>query len=204
MDNFVEVLATLVAVGAAAVAWIQARRAERLSTFGVAVEWQRDVRAWAAEVIDVLSTASYMCGFNDDDGLDYAADLRQCRQRLSALIDRGRFFLPNIRDDHIGQQKPAAYRGRRHGALDPLVAAERVLSRSKEFGRFDSREAALIAMRREFVSAIYSILAPEQHNQEIAQLIRSASEARANDRTLGGLLPDQASPPTGADRLLHG
>jgi hypothetical protein len=204
LNATIAILSVIVAVAAASVAWFQARRAERLSTLSTTSEWQRDVRGWAGEVIDVLASASYGCAFEADGVADHAQDLRACRVKLSALIDRGRFFFPNIPDPRVGKEKPAAYRGWRHGVLDPLVASERVLSGSEGCGRFRDREEALIAMRREFVSSIYTILGPEHYNQEIARLMREAHEARAGDKALGGLLPDGTTVPTGADRLLHG
>lgn len=204
MIDSIGIVSVIVAVAAAAIAWVAARRAERLTTLATTFEWQRDLRAWAGEVIETLAAASYKCGFEDEEASKHAAELRECRTKLSALIDRGRFFLPNIPDPRLGTSKPAAYRGWRHGALDSIVAAERVLSGSEGHGRYQDREAALIAMRREFVSAIHQILGPEHYNREIARLMRAAHETRGADQTLGGLLPDGATPPTGADRLLHG
>jgi hypothetical protein len=91
----------------------------------------------------------------------------------------------------------------RHAALDPLVADERVLGAEKAFGRFKSREPALIEMRRVFVSAIQRILAPDLHNKDVAHMIRDGSEHRASDKALGGLLQDGNRIPTGAYRLLY-
>jgi hypothetical protein len=159
---------------------------------------------WSSEAIDVLAEASYICGHGDRTKEDCAERLRNCRHRLSSLVDRGRFFLPNQSVSEFGVEKPSAYRGWRHAALDPLVAAERVLSGELGSGRFATREKALIEMRREFVSAIQRILAPGIHNREIARMIHEANEHRADDRTLGGLLPDEKPLPTGAERLLFG
>jgi hypothetical protein len=64
-------------------------------------------------------------------------------------------------------------------------------------------EGALIEMRREFVSDIQRILAPDLHNKEIARMIREGNVHRASDQTLGGLLPADVVP-TGAERLLYG
>jgi hypothetical protein len=203
------VLGTVATIASVVVAWHLGRKSERITAsqqriaaHAAAAEWLRDVREWAGEAIEVLSEASYTCAAADTAGEDCGASLRQCQHRLSALIDRGRFFLPNQYVDRVGKHKPTAYRGWRHSALDPLVAAERVTSGAVGSGSFSTREAALIAMRREFVSAIQRILAPDLHNQEIARMIREANEARADDPTLGGLLPDAKETPTGAERLI--
>lgn len=205
------IVGTVAEIAAVAVAWYSGRNSERaaaaqqrLATHSTAADWLRDLREWASEAIDVLAEASYTCGHGDRSKEDCAEKLRNCRYRLSSVIDRGRFFLPNQNVDQFGSEKPSAYRGWRHAALDPLVAAERVLSGEVGSGRFATREKALIEMRREFVSAIQRILAPDLHNREIARMIQDANQHRAADQTLGGLIPQDASAPTGAERLLFG
>lgn len=176
---------------------------QRLGSHMAASDWLCDLRGWASDTIEVLAEASYRCGHADPSSVDCADQLRACQHRLSALIDSGRFYLPNQRVNEHGLHKPSAYRGFRHAALDPLIAAERVISGKVGSGTFSSRELALIEMRREFVSAIQRILAPDLHNQEIARMITVANQHRAADKTLGGLLPDDGAPPAGADILLN-
>jgi hypothetical protein len=205
------IVSAVAAVAAAALSWMAARQTDRFSqaqqrvaTHMAASDWLKDLRDWAAEAIEVLAQASYTCAHADETGRDCVDEMRECRHKLSALIDRGRFFLPNQDVTAFGLEKPTAYRGWRHAALDPLVAGERVVSGEIGSGRFGTREAALVEMRREFVSAIQRILAPDHYNKEIAQMIREGNVHRATDRTLGGLLPDDKIIPTGADRLLFG
>jgi hypothetical protein len=102
-----------------------AKSQQRLAGLGVTAEWLREVRSWAAEAIDLLSEAEYCIPSSQKSG---PADLIGiCRHRLSAIIDRGRLFFPNQPYEEIGIEKPSAYRGLRHSALDPLAAAVRVL-----------------------------------------------------------------------------
>jgi len=185
------------AIGAAAGAlgvWV-ARRQYTLGVTETAVAWFSDLRQWASEAIDTLAEASYASRHDD------SAALRRCTHSLSALIDRGRLFFPNQEAPDLGQDEPRAFRGYRHAALDPLVAALHVLD--GDVGRFDSAEAALVAMRREFVSGIQSILEPESLNRQVAELVRVAAR-RSGDKTLGGLLPQPDKHPGGAKALLHG
>jgi hypothetical protein len=193
---------------AAALAASEAERAEALAaserrhaSFNTVAEWRRDLRDWAAEAIDILSEAAYLCDDSEPDTAENRARTFSCRHRLSSMIDRGRFFLPNIRKDEHGVDKPYAYRGFRHSGLDPLVAAERVLSTGST-GSFTDRKHALVAMKREFVSAIQQILDPERHNQEVARMIRDGHEAASDHRELGGLLPDLQTMPLGAEAML--
>ncbi|HEX6369389.1 MAG TPA: hypothetical protein VF006_10680 [Longimicrobium sp.] len=190
------------AAGEAARADAFAASERRHASFNTVAEWRRDLRDWAAGAIDVLSEATYLCDEIADDNTDLAERSLPCRHRLSSVIDRGRFFLPNIRKDEYGVDKPFAYRGYRHSALDPLVAAERVLS-TGYLGAFTDRKHALVAMKREFVSSIQKILDPERHNHEVARMIKEGHQAAGDDRNLGGLLADSHTLPIGAEGMLQ-
>lgn len=177
----VSIAEALIAALSLAVAWYLGMRVERssadqyrLSASAFASDWFRDLRGWASEAIDVLSEAAYAApGRRDTDPM--GQDSRHgCRHRLSALIDRGRFFIPNYTPDKVGLHKPPAFRGIRHPALDYLVAAEQVLSDAEPeyIDRFGSARGALIAIKREFVSEIQEILDPRSQNRAIADLIK--------------------------------
>lgn len=67
----------------------------RLSASTAAADWLRDLRTWASEAIDVLAEAAYHSPGSDSSAAHQHDELlRRCRCRLSALIDRGRLFLP--------------------------------------------------------------------------------------------------------------
>jgi hypothetical protein len=174
---------------------------QRHASFNTVAEWRRDLRDWANEAIDTLSEATYVCGDLEEKSAEYRTATFSCRHRLSSIIDRGRFFLPNIRRNEHGVDKPTAYRGFRHAVLDPLVAAERVLSIGDQ-GAFIDRKHAVIAMKREFVSAIQQILDPERHNQEVARMIRAGNQVVDDDRALR-TLNNTDTLPRGAKALLH-
>jgi hypothetical protein len=175
----------------------------RLSASSAAADWLRDLRTWASEAIDVLAKAAYESPKGDSDPKSqHTATLNACRFQLSALIDKGRLFLPNEQETVLGSHKPRAYRGLRHPALDALVAAERILGGDADLGSFPDRKTALIGLRREFVSTVQSILDPQSYNREIARLLRLAGQSRQRDPTVGGLLPPSDSVPTGAAGLI--
>jgi hypothetical protein len=161
------------------------RRQYRLSASAFASDYLRDLRSWASEAIDVLSESAYHArGRSDHADMDPAV-CRNCRYRLSALIDRGRFFIPNYNPDDVGANKAAAYRGLRHPALDLLVAAEQVLSGSTPdaVDTFASQRAALVEIKREFVSHVQEILDPRTQNREIAALLRETRGDPSDKRT---------------------
>lgn len=167
------------------------RRAE----YAVA-EWMRELRTWASEVINILSQASY--GFKAKESGHFDQD--RLAQELSALIETGRFYLPNQRKNEHGIDKPLAYRGFRHAALDPLVASVRLIEGNAKYT--ESQADILWELRREFVSALFRILGPDHHNNDIGKIIRTSHGTRKGDLTVGGLLPEESIPP-GATSMLQ-
>lgn len=169
----------------------------RLDATTFAADWLRDLRSWATQSIDILSEAVY-CVPATENILPNSKQCLVCRYKLSALIDSGRLLLPNTQHEEHGIGKPAAYRGRRHIALDCLVAAERVLGGNldpKDFG-LDSAKGALVDIKREFVSIIQEILDPREQNRIVANLLEVAkwhhpkSESGLG-RLLAGLSPSR-------------
>jgi hypothetical protein len=166
--------------------------------------WFEEFRAWASEAIDVLSEAVYECPPElADVNETTAACVRRLRHRLSSLIDRGRLFLPNVEYPGVGQDKPAAYSGFRHEALDPLVAAERVLSGEADTSDFPSRTKALIHTKRVFVTRVQEILQPRAQNEQIAALITRSRGAGSSDAMIAVLLPSRGTIPSGAEAILR-
>jgi hypothetical protein len=147
-----------------------ARDATRRREVGVA-EWMRDLRDWASEAIDVLSEVGYASD---------SSDVRRYISQLSALVDRGRLFLPNPINKEDASGKPLAFQGSRHRALNPLMAALRVLDGDVENDLTEyvskNRSDVIWKLRREFVSYIQQILDPRQRNLQIKQLIERSNE----------------------------
>jgi hypothetical protein len=144
-------------------------------------QWMRDLRDWASEAIDVLSEAVYASD---------SSDVRRYISQLSALVDRGRFFLPNQVNKEAEPGKLPAFRGSRHRALVPLIAALRVLDGEveKDLTEYVSknRSEVIRELQREFVSHIQQILDPRQRNLAIKQLIeRSDKQVEALEGRVG-------------------
>ncbi|MDP2032029.1 MAG: hypothetical protein Q8K29_01325 [Polaromonas sp.] len=189
---------------AALASYYVANRQNRLSATSVAGDWLRDLRAWASEAVDVLAEAAYCCpktlsALSESEKIVVV----RCRHRLSALIDRGRFLLPNELETDHGEFKSGAYKGFRHSALDALVAAERILGEDIELFSFPTAKSALLGVRREFVSIVQGILDPRSMNKSVAAILRHAQEDRKRDPSLGGLLPDPGRVPEGDEGLLY-
>lgn len=206
---FVTAAASVAAIASVLAGWYFARRTERASreSYRLAADaavqaWRTDLREWASDAIDVLAEAQYSVApvqLKEPD-----PQQRSLIEKLSALIDRGRLYLPNQDRDKHGTDKHYAYRGYRHATLDPLLAALRVLDGTAQTDHFPSRSGAVWEMRRVFVSRVQEMLDPELHNAEIVRLTAEVHNRRAIDPTLGGLLPKPGTIPSGAEGLLTG
>ncbi len=182
-----EIVSIILAAISALLGWFFGTRAERaareqyrLNAISFASSWYSDLRAWASEVISLLSEAAERCDDTQAIDLKQTEALVVCRYRLSALIDRGRFFLPNRLHETYGTHKPEAYKGIRHPALDYLVAAYQILDGSatvSEFG-FDNEKRALIELKYQFVSAIQVVLDPRLHTKEISSLVEDSRKEK--------------------------
>lgn len=159
------------------------RRAYRLGATTFTADWHRDLRTWASDAIDVLSESTYAVPSHNVTAQLSPELSRASRARLSALVDRGRFFLPNYNHDEIGTDRPLAYRGLRHPAIDLLVAAHDVLENGVNLDGFTSQRHALVTIRREFVSQIQEILDPRSQNRTIAEIITAAHPDPRERRT---------------------
>jgi hypothetical protein len=83
---------------------------------------------------------------------------------LSALIEQGRFFFPNInRGDDLGKEKPLAYQGYRNLALDFLVASYNLLGQD----RSSERDAGAETLQRHFTSIVFETVRPQDRLKRI-------------------------------------
>jgi len=86
---------------------------------------------------------------------------------LSALIEQGRFFFPNIdRFDSFGIEKPPAYRGYRNLALDFLVASYNIFSGPRTNITITKAEI----LQRHFTSIVFEIVRPKHRLETIRSL----------------------------------
>jgi hypothetical protein len=194
MTLAVSAVGILIALGNAWSAWYMSKKIRHLNALSAVEGWRRDVRAWAGASIELLSRSIYCCW---DDDVDQSHLRREYVHQLSAQVELGRMFFPNIPAQHVGADKPTAYQGYRHTILDPLVAVIQVLEHPQKTGVYQSPKEAVEAMRRRFVSQVQKILRPSDQNHTIAELIRSTAK-KAPDETFGGLLPNIDSVPLGA------
>ncbi len=84
----------------------------------------------------------------------------ELRSQLSAQIELGRFYFPNVdKGDRFGIEKPLAYRGYRNVVLEFLVLTYRISERDEPVQYVDHLET----LQRHFTSEIFSILDPKRY-----------------------------------------
>lgn len=92
-----------------------------------------------------------------------SSDRRGILNILSAKIELGRFYFPNIsKGDNFGNEKPKAYQGYRNLVLDLLVYSYRLFERT-DFPKYIKHAETL---QRHFTSLVYEILDPKSHLAE--------------------------------------
>lgn len=116
---------------------------------------------WHEDVICLLSKMRHNCIYDREEAST------ESLARLSALIDQGRFYFPNIdRGDRLGEGKPSAYRGYRNLALDFLIALYLTYKR----GPSHQEMVNLEILQRHFTSVVFEIVRPQQRLEQIGQI----------------------------------
>ena len=127
----------------------------------VRLQYYSEVRQWADSALDALCELMGIC-YLDPTGTRFGFREEQVAilSRLSSLIDRGRFFLPNTRRDKVGQHKAPAFQGFRHPALDCLVYSyNEGLAINYEDGSGNREKAKVIEKnRRKFVGIVQAVI----------------------------------------------
>ena len=128
--------------------------------YAFANEYSKQIMDWYSEVIEVLINLRLKSELKK-------SDLTQELVKLSALIERGRFFFPNIdKGDRFGVEKPIAYRGYRNLALDFLVASYKLFSGSNPKQHLVQAER----LSRYFTSIVFEIIRPEENLERIREI----------------------------------
>jgi hypothetical protein len=151
------------------------------------------MRSWASEAVDALSVAIHLCELDPQECKpgDFSEKRHRLRCELSALIQRGRWFFPNLREDGCDTVKEPAFRGFRHVIVHSLFRAyEQVgaMNHKCKEGNAEVR-ACLWKEYRCFVSEVQQVLDPRSHEAEFIGIVRevhpgSHSAQTQNSQTL--------------------
>jgi hypothetical protein len=119
-------------------------------------QYYYDILTWHNNVVEVL-TDLRLKNYGENGKIEKLA-------KLSALIECGRFYFPNIdKNDGWGKEKPSAYKGYRNAILEFLVFEYRL------FGRDDCEEYLEHAqsLQRLFTSYVFGYLNPKKLKRKI-------------------------------------
>ncbi len=154
--------------------WRMSHRQDRRAAISLKLAHDNDIIRWSDEAIVVLADAHEMLcekgvAYPDPDFLTRRS---ACRARISAAIDRGRLFFPNVDlgDDH-GVGNEAGYKGHRQPALDALVSAYQLLGNAGTLAGPDKDAAdRLMVIRRSFVGEVFKVVEPERRGMKLKEL----------------------------------
>jgi len=136
-------------------------RDRRQAKFVLENEYANALLFWHKQVLDILVEAR--CINKDRESTAHLSDLA----KLSALIEQGRFFFPNVtKADGFGAEKPPAYRGYRNLALDFLVASYNLLQEAPS----KSASEKLLLLQRHFTSIVFELVRPSERLNTIRSL----------------------------------
>lgn len=150
----------------------QNRFKERVESIKTIREYNKELREWANQVVDLMSQAGHLCDIDPQRDDNYFEKRHQLLIQLSSYIDRGRFFLPNDGADQFGHHKPSAYKGFRSAALDHLVTCYRLTQKVNLLEQAPNKELRepLMEAKRRFVSSVQDKLDPRKLENDMIKI----------------------------------
>ncbi len=125
--------------------------------------YRQEILHWYTEVVSLMMQIIHYCEkglFSLDEFKKQKIDMLS---RLSALIETGRFYFPNvIKNDGFGGKKPTAYQGYRHINLEFMMHFYRIASHDSID---ESDLTQLWALVRHFTSVIFDMIEPRKRNR---------------------------------------
>ena len=173
-NEWVAALSALLALASLVLNWLVVRRQTQLQFESLKAQMDTEVLAWANEAINLVSQAEALARGR---GTSYAPDefrrlAHETAYRLSAAADCGRMFFPNVTPETHGQDKEAAFQGRRQPILDAVVFSCIQLERLLPDPSGPDEEAVkfLNRCRRLLVSEAQNAVDPRRRSQMLRRL----------------------------------
>lgn len=161
----------------------------RLAVSSERAQWNAGVRAWAADVVDVMIRLhAYFNKLEHKEAIERSAELAIA---LSVLVDRGRLYFPNVMRDQYGEDRQNSRQGYRSALLDPLVAAVKIAEGTRpEFDLPDPRgkfgvnrySKALRLYLNAFLSLTERLLLVQDSHQELIERLRQTGDLTSAQR----------------------
>jgi hypothetical protein len=155
VSDYIALAAVIISIIAIVISLITSTKKYELSS-----ELRREIIDWYSETVELLIKVRGYLDYNHDfDKVEYLA-------HLSALIEKGRFYFPNVdKKDGFGADKPSAYRGYRDITLEFLVFSFDIIKteNAKDYTNH------LAYLQRLFTSRIFDMLSPKKFNKIIGK-----------------------------------
>lgn len=139
-----------------------------------------ELRAWSSMCLDCLSEAVHLCDLEPSrtQQPDFFNRRHKVLVKLSALIDQGKFFFPNmdVGDAHEKSLTLGQY-SRKQRPLDDLVYAYGAVKKMSYTERQENEllRAPLVEIKRDFASAIQTLLDPQKSHKQFGLAMRYQS-----------------------------
>lgn len=149
-------------------------------------QYLSEIRKWADEVVHAMSEAILLCDL-DPKRTEHPTlfDRRHAMMgRLSALVDRGRWFFPNEHMKTADYDKRIVFRGYRDPILDPVVHAHDSV---KELNFNDQTQNVtlrkeMVEIKRNFTDRMQVVLDPNARNADFERFVNLTVELREEEK----------------------
>lgn len=132
---------------------------QEVKAFELSCDEVREILAWSSEVNEILIHSRLLIKTGGKVSTSQLA-------KLSALIEHGRFYLPNLHKDKYGLHKPMIYRGLRNVILDFLIYSYDILCKNNA----NHYQKHLEVLQRLFTSHVYSLLKERKNSKQLNKL----------------------------------
>ena len=184
--DWVAMVSALIAVTSFLANWRVVSRQSKMQAADLQMAHDSDVIAWFHETVDVLADAQETLREAGKSSPVEEFDIKRSRSRtrISAMLDRGRLFFPNLdQGDGHGQEREAGYQGYRQPALDALYACYRVVSdwptplpdaimTEEQKHEKKQRLKGLVDARRVLVSEVFKAIDPRRRGRLLEELTK--------------------------------
>lgn len=137
-------------------------KSNRRETFTTKMDYYGKILDWYKETILLMKQIEYKTDVKEECKWELAS--------LSALVEYGRFFFPNIPIKDYGLEKPEAYRGYRNITLDFIVAYYNLFSLDL---RSEYPINASQVIQRYFTSEVFKTINPNDYVEQAERCIDS-------------------------------
>jgi hypothetical protein len=169
--NLVAVVSAGISLIALALNLLITQRQTRISVESLKFNNDSQVMTWANRVVESMAEAQHLCQVTTaPDARTHERSLNLASM-LSALLDEGRWFFPNVGRKETDADKHGAYQGSRQAILDHVIGVYNCLEEFRHAGS-GSREdlaAAIGTHRRAFVSEVQRAVDPRRRSWIMAR-----------------------------------